>query len=77
MAKSSGLYSETREGRPDRLCERNTEVTVSVGNVSVVCAVMVSFMFAGESPLLWVIFISLLSVRKICICNYMLFGEEY
>ena len=50
--KGSGLYSETREGRPDRLCERNTEVTFSVGNVIVVCAVMTSCKFVGESPFL-------------------------
>lgn len=50
MVKGSGLYSETRAGRPDRLCERNTEVTFSVGNVSFVCAVMTSCKFAGESP---------------------------
>ena len=50
VAKGSGLYSETREGRADRLCERNTEVTFSAGNVSVVCAVMASCKFAAESP---------------------------
>jgi hypothetical protein len=50
VVKGSGLYSETREGPPDRLCERNTEVTFSAGNVSVVCTVMASCKFAGESP---------------------------
>jgi len=50
VVKGSGLYSETREGWPDILCERNTEVTFSVGNVSVVCAVMASCKFAWKSP---------------------------
>jgi hypothetical protein len=54
--KGSGLYSETRERRPDRRCERNTEETFSVGNVSVMCAVMASCKCAGESPFVLVDF---------------------
>ena len=56
MVKGSGLYSETREGRPDRRCERNTEVTFSVGNVTVMCAVMASCTFVGEGPFVLVDF---------------------